>query len=116
MRNRIEKFTLSGASSSIALDLQEQISLMIRLRKQGHPVYALAADLADLIVAEVHRVARHVVTSPYQDVSDSDWREAYEEAAQDIYEREDIEREPTQEEIDHALESITERRNEERTA
>jgi hypothetical protein len=109
-----QKFTAAETAEGIADALRPALALMLRARDRGQPIEGMLRDLMDTLAAKIPQAATLVISSPYDNVSDDEWRDAYEEAAQTICEREDSEREPTHEEVEHALESMRERYDEDR--
>jgi hypothetical protein len=72
---------------------------------------ALAQDIAEQVTHSAIQRAPELLESPWPNISDGTYLEAYELAADRIWDREGVEREPTPDEIDTALESIQDRPN-----
>lgn len=111
--NNLQKFTAKELARTLASDIRPAIEAAFRVHGLGLSTEASLRDLFDSISAEFAKLKNHVIVSPYSNVSDDAWSEAYEEAAERIYEKEGADREPTFEEIDRMLETRHERSQDE---
>lgn len=104
------KYSPAQLAKEVARSMVQDLEHVLRLADAGKPISGAVQDMADALTARIMRYRSQIITSPYDNVSDEEWAEAHCEAAQTIYEAEDVERQPTHEEIDAALESMRERR------
>jgi hypothetical protein len=105
------KYTPDQLARGIAEGMLPHLRRLIRLAIAGQPLQPALTDLKERLEYVLPQQVSRALVSPYCDVSDDAWLEAYETACIEIYEREDREREPSREEVDHALECIRERSN-----
>lgn len=102
------KLTPAELAESAARSIKADLELIIRWALSGKDIEPALNDISRFLHAEIENKKSQVITSPYDGISDSEWFEAYDRAADRIFEEEGIEREPTQDEIEHSLECIEE--------
>jgi hypothetical protein len=107
-----EKFrpTPGEASHALALSLRPLIQVAMYRYRNDADMEPVFRDILDLLRAEVPHYEAVTIRSPYADVTDTAWREAYVEACRLVYERENVKRDPERHEIDAVLKGMDEAR------
>jgi hypothetical protein len=84
---------------------------LLRLAEAGRFVELdrALADHAEALRAQILNHRNQVIVSPFSNVSDEEWAEAREEAARVLWEVQGVDRSPTDDETEAALESLRER-------
>lgn len=103
-----QKFTPKQLSKSLAADIAPALEVLFRGVADRRAVDGTFRDLFEEIRVGVLRRKSQVIVSPYANVSDELWLDAHELAADEIYEVEKRERDPSHDEIDRAFEKMQE--------
>jgi hypothetical protein len=105
----MSKYTARQVAEELLSQTKPSLVALVRAAASGLPIRSHLLDLTNALESEIERLAPLVLISPYSNVSDSEWLEAFEEASQLVYEQEDAERDPRRDEVDLALELQRER-------